>query len=140
MADDILIETYGRSWAFPPDFSATHGVIMAEGEEAVRQSLMVLFLTEPGERVMREDYGSGMNDFMFENITDDLMARIRSRIEESVLRYEPRADITAIALAPAPDDYSRLKVQITWRLLGSDITQKVESLMPIYSGQSLRLR
>ncbi len=49
------------------------GVQMAAGAENVRQSMKILFLTEPGERIMREDYGCGLNDYLFANINDELI-------------------------------------------------------------------
>ncbi len=78
MADKILADIYGRGWAFPPQFSSQTGIIMAEGAEHVRQSMKILFLTEPGERIMREDYGCGLNDYLFENISDELIANPNS--------------------------------------------------------------
>lgn len=139
MTDDILMLTYGQNWAFYPEFNLTEGVVMAKGAESVRQSLQLLFLTEHGERIMREDYGAGMNDFMFANISDDLLARIHSRIEDNILRYEPRAALTDILIQPDRQQASRLTIQITWRLKGSDIDQRLEGTLALNEAASLRL-
>lgn len=139
MNDDILVNTLGRCWAFPPQFSPETGVKMAGGTEAVLQSLRVLFMTEPGERIMRESWGGGMNDFLFENISDELLARIQNRVEESILRYEPRVVLKAVTIQPASDEASRLRVQITVSLSGSDITETLEGTFNLNEGQTLRL-
>ncbi|MGP0906564.1 GPW/gp25 family protein [Serratia sp. CY76391] len=112
---------------------------MASGIEAVMQSLRVLFMTEPGERIMRESWGGGMHDFIFENITDELLTGIHNRIEESILRYEPRAVLKDVIIRSAKGDTSRLQVQITVYLSGTNLVETVEGLLNINDGQTLRL-
>lgn len=124
MADKILADIYGRGWAFPLQFSSQEGVIMAAGAEHVRQSMKILFLTEPGERIMREDYGCGLNDYMFENISDELMAGIQTRIEERILRYEPRAEMTEIKVNQKTDLPNTLHIQVKYALRGSELSSK----------------
>lgn len=139
MSDDLVVDALGRCWAFPPQFSVETGVKMAEGIDSVLQSLRVLFMTEPGERIMRESYGAGMSDFIFENITDDLLAKIKNRIEESVLRNEDRAEIKNVLIQPAKNDVSRLRVQITFQLLASNIVETLEGTLSVNEVRTLRL-
>ncbi|NHB91625.1 GPW/gp25 family protein [Photorhabdus cinerea] len=142
MTNKILADIYGRGWAFPPKFfihdntpEVQSGVIMAEGAENVHQSMKVLFLTDPGERIMRENYGCGLNDYLFENISDELMAGIQTRIEERILRYEPRAEITAIQVNQRTDLPDTLHVQVTYTLRGSNINQQFEGILKVNEGQ-----
>ncbi|ETS29975.1 phage baseplate protein [Photorhabdus temperata] len=143
MTDKILADIYGRGWAFPPQFSIkddSHpeiptGVTIAEGAENVRQNMKILFLTEPGERIMRENYGCGLNDYLFANISDELMAEIQTRIEERVLRYEPRANITEIHVNQRTDLPNTLHIQVTYALRGSEISQQLEGVLEVSEGQ-----
>ncbi|PHM44274.1 GPW/gp25 family protein [Xenorhabdus szentirmaii] len=135
MENQILTQLYGRGWAFPPDFTLENGVEMAEGAEDVRQSLHILFRTEPGERLMRENYGCGLNDFMFENIRNELFAEMESHIHDSVLRYESRADITDIQVRQSPKNKSTLQVRVMYRLRGSDIQQQIQGTLALNEGQ-----
>lgn len=139
MSNDILTATLGQCWAFPPRFAPDTGVSLTAGVEAVMQSLRVLFMTEPGERIMRESYGGGMHDFIFENITGELLASIHNRIEESILRYEPRALLKDVIIQPDTQDASRLRVQIIVYLSGTDLVETVDGTLNIYDGQTLRL-
>ncbi len=138
MSNDVLTETLGQCWAFPPRFEPD-GVFLTAGVEAVMQSLRVLFMTEPGERIMRESYGAGMHDFIFENITDELLANIHNRIEESILRHEPRALLRDAIIQPDTQDASRLWVQIAVYLSGTDLVETVDGTLNIHDGQTLRL-
>ncbi|MDX7999513.1 GPW/gp25 family protein [Xenorhabdus sp. Reich] len=139
MENQILTQLYGRGWAFPPAFSLEKGVEMAEGAEDVRQSLHVLFSTEPGERLMRENYGCGLNDFMFENIRNELFAEIESHIQDSVLRYESRADITDIQVRQSPNSKNTLQVQVMYRLRGSDINQQIQGTLALSEGRVMEV-
>lgn len=138
MSNDILTATLGQCWSFPPQFEPS-GVSMTAGTDAVMQSLRVLFMTELGERIMRESYGGGMYDFIFENITDELLANIHNRIEESILRHEPRALLRDIVIQPNKQESGRLRVQITVYLSGTDLVGTVDGTMNINDGQTLRL-
>ncbi|MCW6555657.1 GPW/gp25 family protein [Yersinia ruckeri] len=139
MENQILTQLYGRGWAFPPLFSLDEGVVMAEGAEDVRQSLQILFSTEPGERLMCEDYGCGLNDFMFENIRNELIAEIETRIQDSVLRYEPRADMTDIQVSQAPNRSNTLQVRVVYRLRGSEINQQIQGALALGEGNSAEI-
>lgn len=139
MSNDILTATLGQCWAFPPRFAPDTGVSLTAGVEAVMQSLRVLFMTEPGERIMRESYGGGMHDFIFENITGELLANIHNRIEESILRYESRALLKDVIIQPDTQDASRLRVQIIVYLSGTDLVETVDGMLNIYDGETLRL-
>lgn len=139
MSNDILTETLGQCWKFPPQFAPVTGVTMVAGIEAIMQSLRVLFMTEQGERIMRDNWGGGMNDFIFENVNDELLANIHNHIEESLLRYTPRAILKNVIIQPDKQDVSRLWVQITVNLSGSDLIETVEGPLHINDGQTLRL-
>jgi phage baseplate assembly protein W len=131
MANEILTKIFGRGWAFPPAFTLEDGVVMAEGAEDVNQSLRILFSTEPGERIMRENYGCALYDVMFENIGSDLIAEVEARVVESVLRYEPRANLTRMRVYQPSSKSSQLQVEVTYCLRGSEIEQKISGLLDV---------
>jgi phage baseplate assembly protein W len=111
---------------------------MAEGAESVRQGLMVLFRTQPGERIMRATFGCDLQQFLFSGITSELIAEIRSQIHDSILRYEPRADVTDIQVTPAADKPGQLDIVLQYRLSGSQIDQALVVQLDIRDGQGLR--
>lgn len=131
-----LTRLYGKGWSFPPCFTQD-GVSMAEGAESVRQSLIVLCCTQPGERIMRATYGCDLQQFLFSGITSELIAEIRSHIHDSVLRYEPRADVTDIQITPA-SDAGKLDIVLQYRLSGSPVDQSLVTQLDIRDGQGVR--
>jgi hypothetical protein len=136
MSDDILTRIFGRGWAFPPAFSIDDGVVMANGAEDVRQSLRILFSTEPGERIMRDGYGCALYDVMFENINGDLTSNIEARVVDAILRYEPRANLTRIRVYQSRTNSSTVSVEVTYCLRGGDVAQRMSGTLDI--GQAVR--
>lgn len=89
----------GKGWGFPPSFeSDSYTVKMVEGIEDINQSLKILISTSFGERIKREDYGTGVNEFVFEpsNVTNQSV--LKDGIEKSILLYESRIRVEKIIL------------------------------------------
>lgn len=134
--NDLLEQVYGRGWAFPPRFTLSDGACMVAGSEDVRQSLLILFSTLPGERIMRDGYGCDLNQFMFANISSALTAEIESQIIDDVLQWEPRAEIADIDVGQDDIIPSLLQIEVTYRLRGSDFSTKVDGLLDTANGRS----
>ncbi|KVQ00511.1 phage baseplate protein [Burkholderia ubonensis] len=133
---DRLTQIYGRGWAFPPVFMPD-GVKMAEGAEDVGQSLWILFNTQPGERIMRDGFGCDLNQFMFAGIKNSLLSDIERQIENSVLRYEPRAQIIDIKFDATTPSEGHLKIQVNYCLRGSDMQQQLTGQLDMVNGQGI---
>jgi hypothetical protein len=97
----------------------------------VRQSIRILLLTEPGERLMREEYGCGLRRFLFQPNTPATRQLISERITQAVNRWEPRVVLDSVEVDPDPDDERVVQVNVTFRLIAN---QSVERL-----GMSLQL-
>ena len=89
----------GTGWSFPPEFSrARAGVRMVADEDDVRQSLVVLFGTALGERFLRPRYGLDMHEMLFEPVSTTTKTYLEDRVRTTILVYEPRIDLLAVAL------------------------------------------
>jgi phage baseplate assembly protein W len=89
----------GVGTAFPLGLdSQTHALARAEYEESVRQSIQIVLGTAPGERVMRPDFGCGIHDLVFENLSAATLGRIDRDVHEALLRFEPRIDVTGVTV------------------------------------------
>lgn len=78
----------------------TRGLARAEYEESVRQSILVILGTAKGERVMRPDFGCGIHDFVFANVSAATIGRITREVHESLLRLEPRINVIQVDVNP----------------------------------------
>lgn len=84
----------GRGWSFPPEFRKyTEPTEMVTEEEDIRQSLLILMHTSPGERVHRYDFGCGLDRFVYEEMTQTTRTLMQDAIEKAVLWFEPRVTL-----------------------------------------------
>ncbi|MBC7775234.1 MAG: GPW/gp25 family protein [Phycisphaerae bacterium] len=93
----------GTGWAFPVSFHrnvpGACGVDMVSEVEDIEQSLFILLRTRPGERVMRPDYGCGLEDLLFEPVNTSLLTYIKELISKAILYYEPRIELRNIEIS-----------------------------------------
>jgi phage baseplate assembly protein W len=104
MSTSLSTAWLGRGWAFPvvPD-ARDRGLPLAEGAEKVRQSIWAILDTEPGERVMRPDFGCGLRRYLMEPNSVATRALIRNDVEQALQRWEPRIKLGAVDVLPGDD-------------------------------------
>lgn len=108
------IKLLGRGWDFPvtPDpFSG--GLDYVSGVEKVRQSILLILETEPGERLMRPTFGCGLQRYLMKPNTPATRALIKNDVEFALAAFEPRIRVTAVSVDPG-DDPSLALIQIAY--------------------------
>lgn len=81
----------GVGWKFPPEFDKrTKTVTLVSEEQDIRESLLILFSTRPGERMMQPEYGCDLSIINFEPVESDLLGMIEGTIQRAILYHEPR--------------------------------------------------
>jgi len=88
----------GKGMALFPFAMKGGTVAMNSYEDQVEQSIRLILKTERGERVMRPDFGAGMELLAFEPLNAVTLALVRERVSEALLRFEPRIDLLAVAV------------------------------------------
>lgn len=85
-------------------------------DDAIRQALLLLILTRPGERVMRPDYGCHLHRVVFAANDDTTAGLAIHYVRQAVERWEPRVEILRVDAAPAPQDPTLLEVVLDYRV------------------------
>ena len=86
----------GVGVGFPVGLDDAGAIVRAEYEESVRQSILIILGTAQGERVMRPDFGCGIHDLVFENLSSTTIGRVQQQVNEALLRLEPRIDVISV--------------------------------------------
>lgn len=87
----------GRGWNFPPAFAAGGAdVQMVAAEADIEQSLQIILGTRPMERIMQEDFGCDLQDFLFEALSQRVVTGIRQEISDALLYHEPRIEVEEV--------------------------------------------
>jgi uncharacterized protein len=105
--------------------SATGGIEMVDEEAAVRQAILLLLSTRPGERVMRPEYGADLHRLVFSPNDNTTAGLAIHYVRSTLARWEPRIDIVHIDAGPNPDNNTRLDIVVEYRVRA---TQSVERL------------
>lgn len=94
----------GRGWNFPvTPRLAGGGLSYADGPEKVRQSILLLLETEPGERVMRPAFGCGLRRYLMNPNTSATRALIRHDVERALATQEKRIRVQEVRVDPGED-------------------------------------
>ena len=64
-----------------------------EGLEQIKSDLLVLLLTNPGERVMLPEFGTPLRNLLFDQNDFSVSQRAREMITTSIATWEPRVAI-----------------------------------------------
>lgn len=119
----------GSGWSFPPRFDrATAAVGMAGGRAEIEQALRVIFTTRLGERIMRPDFGAGLDEEMFEALGTARLARIEDMARTAVLFHEPRIDLDDLSVTA--DFGGRLTLTLAYRVRGTN--SRFNMVHPLY--------
>lgn len=115
-ADDILNEALGSGPEFPTRINQRGGLAVARGEQKVKQSIISILSTAPGERVMRPDFGCGIHAFVFASLDTTTLSLIRSVVEEALVRWEPRIKLENVRVEPDAERDGWLSISIDYSI------------------------
>jgi len=94
----------GRGWGLPlvpPEEG--RGLPWAAGSDKVRQSLYIILDTEPGERVMRPDFGCPLKRHLMEPNTAANRALVQREVQQAIRQWEPRVELEKVTVTPGDD-------------------------------------
>jgi phage baseplate assembly protein W len=93
----------GRGWSFPVLPDERGALPLAEGPEKVAQAIRLVLDTEPGERLMRPEFGCGLRRFLMKPNSAAVRTLIRSAVEAALTRWEPRIALQLVAVDSGED-------------------------------------
>lgn len=84
-------------------------------EEAVKEAIKNLILTDRGERLMQPNIGGDVRRMLFENWMPGTIRVVEEKIRNVIETYEPRADLLDISVIGLPDSNSA-QINITFAI------------------------
>jgi len=106
----------GVGWAFPVGLEPDGQIALAAYEEDVAQAIRIILGTNPGERLMRPDFGAGLNAFVFEPINQTTLESLRRRVREALVDWEPRIEVERVAVTADRTTPGKLLIEISYRV------------------------
>lgn len=96
------------------------GIAMTVDDSAVRQAIILLLTTIPGERVMRPDFGCPLHRLMFAPNDATTAGLAIHYVRQALLRYEPRIEIASLDAHADTIEDARLLVSLEYRVKGNN--------------------
>lgn len=116
-----------KAWEMP------HGTItggtniqLISGLSSIRQSIVMLLSTMPGERVMRPAYGCPLNELAFAPNDDTTAGLAMHYIREAIENWEPRIEIVKLDAGPAPEKPDSLLIDLEYRTRTAGETDQLQ--------------
>jgi phage baseplate assembly protein W len=116
---------YGRGIGFPPQLGPDGRVAWSSGSENIRQSIRIILLTQPRERIMLPGFGAGLTAFLFEPNTVATRRLIRQEIERALQAQEPRISLQSVTVEADPRDAQSAIATISYTLIASQSTEQM---------------
>jgi len=133
----MMVNANSRTWRFNhPDFDTgtlsvglqlnhAGSVAMVDGAMAVRQSILLLLSTMPGERIMRPEYGCNLHRLVFEPNDATTAGLAIHYVREAIERWEPRAEILHLDAEPAAANPNCLEIVLEFRARTVHVTDRI---------------
>ncbi|MEU6716715.1 GPW/gp25 family protein [Nonomuraea sp. NPDC046802] len=108
-----------RGVAHPVGIDATGGIAESAGADRIRQSILVILGTRPGERIMRPDFGCELHSLAFAPNTPATANLARHYVEFALARWEPRIEVVGVEVG---NDLhaAALAIDVVYRARGTD--------------------
>ena len=107
----------------------TNDVITVSDEDAIKRSVKNIIFTILGEKPFEPEFGSVVNDSLFELSTSLNEMRVADEIKQSLLNYEPRIDNIVVTASIYPDS-NELNCVVQYEIVGIPApTQEVDVLL-----------
>lgn len=86
--------------------------------EQVKSNIRNLLLTKRGERILQPEFGSGLQELLFEQNVDDFEGRIEDTINESLEQWLPyvTAEEIDVDASDTLRDNNRINVSVKFRI------------------------
>lgn len=111
----LTLRLLGKGWSFPVQpAGADRALPLASGIEKVRQSILMILETEPGERIMRPSFGCGLRRYLMKPNTNATRALIQHDVRRALETWEPRIQLQSVQVQ-AGEDPSLVLIAIHYR-------------------------
>jgi phage baseplate assembly protein W len=137
-----------RAWRFlHPDFDvpeelagfhvlASGRIAMAEEHVSIRQAILLLLSTSPGERVMRPDYGCELHRLIFSPNDDTTAGLAIHYVRRAVERWEPRVEILRLEAGRNEADSGQLDIALDYRVRTTQSSDRLTFPLDLSGGLS----
>jgi len=110
-------EFLGKGWKFPIEVDpATGRIKQAYYEDDIAESIRIIIWTNKGERVMRPDFGCGIEKYLFAGSDDTTLRLIESEIQDAIRKWEPRVHEVEVRVERDAQNPEKLLIHVQYEV------------------------
>tara|TARA_Y100000114_G_C11751008_1_gene324337 strand:+ start:693 stop:1112 length:420 start_codon:yes stop_codon:yes gene_type:complete len=106
----------------------TKDAAVVKNENAIKQSIKNLVLTQKGEKLFQPEIGSGVYELLFEPMDPFTADSIRDEIINTLGQYEPRITIQGVRVMHN-EETNQFDVTVEYRIVGQPIVETVNFIL-----------
>lgn len=118
--DDLLISM--KKNVFTDDVS------VVKNDNAIKQSVKNLVLTNPGEKHFQPNVGSRVFNLLFEPLDAFTADAVKDEVINTINQYEPRVELTDVVVVPI-DQGNKLSITIEYRIVGLPVVETIDFVL-----------
>ncbi len=123
------IDIIGVGWKFPIRVNAKGGISYSKGPDRIQDAIWIILATSLGERVMREDFGAGSNDYVFQSNSDLVRAQLGAAVSAALTKWEPRIKLVNISVQTGSEP-SQVLIVVDYQI--SSTNERANLVYPLY--------
>jgi phage baseplate assembly protein W len=118
----MTAEMYGMN---PPFIGGPQNIMSRqEDEQLIKNDILQLLMTIPGERVMRPTFGVNLRNAVFEPSDEGTVSGLELEIRRAIEQYEPRVILDGVQIV-TDDQNNGMSIQI-YTTLRSDPAKRID--------------
>jgi uncharacterized protein len=112
----MVTDFVGQGWDFPPRINRQGGLALVRGEAEINQSIQIILMTTPGQRVMRPTFGSQLHELMFGPNNSHTAALAKRYVKDALGMWEPRINVLEVDAYPDDEHQNRMLIEILYEI------------------------
>lgn len=139
MAGPILTSSQGAvfrapiCWPLMPLPDADGRIAFPDIETSIRQRIESVLRTNPGEQLMRPQFGAGLELLIHQPNTTEVRARTQENVMQHVRAFEPRIVLDRVDVEPGRN-LGELLITIGYRIRATGTAATVSARVPVGAG------
>jgi phage baseplate assembly protein W len=124
-------EFLGVGWKFPIQLNTNGEFKLSKYEEDIKEAILIILKTAPGERVMQPEFGCGIYKYIFSTINITNLMLMEEEVKKALMFYEPRIEVEKVHAIPNSDNNeTQVLISIDYTIISTNDRQNL--VYPFY--------
>ena len=94
-------------------------------KQAIKNNLVNFFLTDQGERPGNPEFGGGLRNYIFTQITENNLDFLKEDVSTKIKNYFPNVNVQELNVLSNPDT-NKITVQVFYSVINTSINDDLE--------------